>query len=74
MESSEETKQCSNCKRMIEVSKHRMHEMGCMRMYYLCGECGELVAKADREDHEAEAHAPVKCQYCGWTESKAKFG
>ena len=69
-----ETKQCSNCERQIEVSKIRMHEIGCARQYYKCKECGEIVAKGEREEHEEEAHRPVKCQYCSYEAPAAKFG
>lgn len=56
-----ETKVCSNCERPIEVSKIRMHEIGCARQFYKCQECGDVVAKADKEEHEAEAHKKMKC-------------
>lgn len=59
-----ETKMCSTCKKPIEASKFRMHEVGCARNNYICSICGDLVAKADREEHEAEAHTKVACQYC----------
>ena len=52
----------------------RMHEIGCARNNYKCRECGEVVAKADREEHEANAHKLVKCQYCPFEQSAAKFG
>lgn len=51
-----ETKKCTTCEREIDASKYRMHEIGCARMNYKCRECGEVVAKADKEEHEAEAH------------------
>ena len=53
-----ETKKCSTCERDIEASKFRMHEIGCARMNYKCKECGEVVAKADREEHE-EQDCPI---------------
>lgn len=31
-----ETKKCGTCEREIEVSKIRMHEIGCARMNYKC--------------------------------------
>ena len=49
------------CAREIEVSKHRMHEVGCARMNYKCVVCGEIVAKAEKEEHEKEAHTKVVC-------------
>ena len=55
----EETKLCTNCEKQIEVSKFRMHEIRCIRLYYKCKECGEIVAKAEREEHEEEAHKLV---------------
>ena len=70
----EETKICSTCERAIEVSKIRMHEIGCARNNYKCRECGEVVAKAEREEHEQTAHKPVTCQYCPYTAPAAKFG
>ena len=70
----EESKQCSNCERQIEVSKLRMHEIGCVRRYYKCKECGEVVAKAEREEHEEEAHKLIQCQYCQFSAIAAKFG
>ena len=65
---------CSTCERQIPMSKFRMHEIGCARNNYKCKVCGEVVAKCDREEHEAEAHAKVKCQYCNFEELKSKFG
>ena len=70
----EETKECSNCKRQIEISKIRMHEIGCARQYYRCAECGEMVAKSEREEHDEECKQLVKCQYCDFSASKFKFG
>lgn len=43
-------------------------------MNYKCKECGECVAKTDKEEHEAEAHAILKCQYCQFEALKSKFG
>ena len=69
-----ETKVCSNCEKPIELTKFRMHEIGCARNNYKCRECGEVVAKAEREEHEETAHKPIKCQYCSHTAPTAKFG
>ena len=69
-----ETKKCSTCERDIEVSKIRMHEIGCARMNYKCTICGEIVAKEDREDHEEEAHVEIKCKYCGFSAIQSEFG
>ena len=57
----EETKMCSTCSRAIEVSKFRMHEIGCARSNYRCAECGDVVAKSEKEEHEKEAHVKLKC-------------
>jgi len=57
----EATKQCGTCEQAIEVSKFRMHEIGCARNNYKCKECGDVVAKADREDHDSTAHKPRRC-------------
>ena len=32
-----------------------------------------VVAKADKEEHEANDHVKVKCQYCSFEELEAKF-
>ena len=74
MVEAEETKVCKNCERNIEASKFRMHEIQCARIYYKCAECGLVVAKTDKEDHEKEAHIKVKCQYCDFEAGKLKFG
>ena len=63
----EETKICSNCEKPIELAKFRMHEIGCARNNYKCRECGEIVAKAEREEHEETAHKPVTCKFCPFT-------
>lgn len=41
-----------------------MHEIGCARSNYKCQVCGEIVAKAEREDHDKEAHTKVECKHC----------
>ncbi len=74
MAETEETKVCPTCEKDIGVSKFRMHEIGCARNNYKCRECGEVVPKAEKEDHEATAHKPVSCQYCPFTATAAKFG
>ena len=56
-----ETKVCSTCERPIELSKFRIHEIGCARSNYKCQVCKEIVAKTEREEHEKEAHAKVVC-------------
>ena len=60
----EPTKKCSMCSRDIEMSKFRMHEIGCARNNYKCQVCGEIVAKAEKEEHDKEAHTKVVCQHC----------
>jgi len=70
----EETKMCSTCNRPIEMSKIRMHEIGCARMNYRCAECGDVVAKSEKEEHEKDAHVKLKCQYCSFEAIKTKFG
>lgn len=32
------------------------------------------MAKADQEEHEAQAHKPIKCQFCPHTAPAATFG
>ena len=56
-----ETKICSTCKQPIDVSKFRIHEIGCARNNYICKVCGELVAKSEKEEHDSEAHTKVVC-------------
>ena len=51
-----------------------MHEIGCARNNYKCRECGEIVAKYDREEHEETAHKLSKCQYCNFEATKQAFG
>lgn len=60
----EETKLCPLCEKLIEVSKFRMHDIGCSRQNYKCKECGMCVAKADKEDHDNEAHSVIVCPDC----------
>ena len=57
----EEQKKCPTCERMIEISKFRMHDIGCARSNYKCKECGEVVPKSDKEEHEATAHKQTIC-------------
>ena len=70
----EATKICSTCEQAIPVSKIRMHEIGCARNNYKCRECGEVVAKDDREEHEETAHKLSKCQYCNFEATQKAFG
>ena len=53
------TKPCSICGKAIEQPKHRIHEATCLRNNYKCNQCGEIVAKSDKDSHELEMHTPV---------------
>lgn len=69
-----ETKKCPLCEREVEVSKFRMHDIGCSRQNYKCRECGACVAKADKEKHEETAHVAMTCEDCGFSAMKVKYG
>eukprot|EP00347_Sterkiella_histriomuscorum_P000644 403375053 len=60
----EATKVCSNCKKPIEMSKFRIHEIGCIRNNYKCGQCNEIVPKIEKDQHEKEFHSIVMCEFC----------
>ena len=64
------TKRCGTCEKEIELPKFRIHEIGCARSNYKCQTCGEIVAKADKEEHDKESHTKVPCQYCSTQLSK----
>ena len=51
-----ETKTCAMCQKPIELAKYRLHEVACSRQNYKCAKCGEVVPKADREQHELDEH------------------
>ena len=51
-----DTKQCPMCQKDIESAKFRLHEVACARMNYKCSKCGEIVPKADREEHKEDEH------------------
>ena len=74
MEEPIETKLCPICSQQIEVSKFRMHDIGCSRQNYKCKECGACVAKADKEDHEEEEHTKITCENCAFSAIKFKYG
>lgn len=74
VEENVEQKKCSNCERMIDAPKLRMHEGQCARLNYKCKECGQVVSKEDKEQHEATEHVPVKCQFCSFSALKTQFG
>ena len=57
----EPRKKCGTCEKEIELSKFRLHEMGCARNNYKCQQCGDIVAKAEKEEHDKEAHTKVVC-------------
>ena len=68
MEQAATTKICSVCGKDIETAKYRIHEASCARNNYKCPQCNEVVAKAEKEHHEAEYHAVVSsafltCEY-----------
>ena len=67
-------KHCSLCDKDIEASRFKMHEIGCMRQNYKCKYTGKCVAKADREEHEADILSEAKCQYCDFKAPKYQFG
>lgn len=56
-----QTKKCGTCEKEIDVTKFRIHEIGCARSNYKCPQCGEIVAKSDKEEHDKEAHTKVVC-------------
>lgn len=55
------------------MSKFRMHDIGCARSNYKCKECGEVVPKAEKDEHEATAHKQIICQHCKFTAIASKF-
>lgn len=55
---------CSNCKALIEESKHALHEMYCERNNIKCPKCGRFYDKNDPEGHEEEYHRKEKCPHC----------
>ena len=68
-----ETKQCPLCEKWIDISKFRMHEIGCMRANYKCKVCGMCVPKDEKEEHEEEWHSIVKCIHCNYEAMKFIF-
>ena len=57
----------------IEVAKFRLHEVACARNNYKCTKCGEVVPKADREQHEEDEHSDkpmLACDLCTTFKSK----
>jgi DNA-directed RNA polymerase subunit RPC12/RpoP len=45
---------CSFCLR--EVAQLSLHEARCLKMNYLCGDCGQVVLREEQEDHDREFH------------------
>ena len=74
MEAAVETKRCGLCEQDIEVSKFRMHDIGCSRQNYKCKQCGACVAKCEKEEHDEEEHVSITCEYCAFTAQKYKYG
>ena len=72
-ETNVETKRCPLCEKDIELSKFRMHDIGCSRANYKCKECGQCVPKAEREEHEEEEHAIMTCPDCGFSAPKYRY-
>ena len=57
------TKPCGICQKPIEEPKLRIHEATCARNNYKCQQCGEVVAKAEKENHDLEQHTKVSSIY-----------
>ena len=57
-----ETKTCGMCQKPIEMAKFRLHEVACSRQNYKCAKCGEVVPKADKEQHELDEHTEKPVQ------------
>ena len=72
-EAAPDTKLCGMCQKSIEVAKFRLHEAACARNNYKCAKCGEIVSKADREQHEEDMHTDkpdITCDLCQEFKSK----
>ena len=52
-------KACSNCNKLIEATKYRLHESTCRRNTYKCTKCGEVLPKCMQEQHDFEQHDVV---------------
>ena len=68
-----ETRLCGMCQKQIDVAKFRLHESACARMNYKCPKCGEIVLKAEREQHDEDEHSdkPVfTCDLCSEYKTK----
>ena len=46
---------CSNCDKLIEESKHVLHESYCIRNNRKCEICKEVFAKSELDEHK-ETH------------------
>lgn len=63
MEQAPTTKPCTVCGKDIESAKYRIHEATCARNNYKCAQCNEVVAKGEKEHHEAEYHSVVSALF-----------
>lgn len=50
-----------------------LHEAYCVRHMYKC-KCGDVVCKAEKDDHEEEKHVSIKCKHCSFEAMKHEFG
>mmetsp|Transcript_27429 Transcript_27429/g.24308 ORF Transcript_27429/g.24308 Transcript_27429/m.24308 type:complete len:83 (-) Transcript_27429:494-742(-) len=50
-----------------------LHEAYCLRNMYKC-KCGEVVLKAEKEEHEEEKHVAMKCKFCSYEAMQQEFG
>ncbi len=58
---------CGTCNKPIEAVKFRMHELQCAKLNYKCEQCGDVVEKTEKTNHDATAHVKViyqKCRFC----------
>jgi primosomal protein N' len=44
-------KKCNNCDKPIEEPKFRLHEVTCARNNIKCHLCGEVISRADKDQH-----------------------
>jgi len=61
-----------NSGQQIQKSKQFLHESYCIKNLFKC-RCGQIVEKKLKEQHEAESHAPAKCQFCGKSMEKGQI-
>ena len=63
----DQLKKCPLCENEIEIAKFRLHEVMCARNNYKCQKCGQVVLKADKEQHELDVHTEkpdISCPAC----------